>query len=656
MKSKPANLLLLVAVLFFTSLAAQTKYALIFAISKYESKSWRTLHSSTDAAVLKNTFIRQGFSPGNVRVIQDARAKYQGIVDTLNAFINSSLLKQGDVVVIHFSAHGQQLEDNNGDEIADGLDESIVSYDAVYDANPANFKKVQANYFRDDEFGSILQRLRAKLGKNGDVLVIIDACHSGTGTKGTAVVRGDKPKLVSTAFNPAKWDRTDTTGVFKESKTSNNENKDLSTCVIISAARSEEVNWETDDNDLGPMGSLSNAIMKVFEKLDTGITYRSLFSKIQSIMNKTVPGQHPVLEGDGMDRKLFGGAFISQKTFIEINSIEGKKITFKAGILSGLDEGAKIVIVKADTPDPAEAAPLASGTVIKGGNYSATVMLDKVLNIQPAQGWAFIKEPVFKTEPVVLKIDPGFPGAALSEIQAALKELPLFKTGGDPELILKKGQQSDSILIASNGYLFATIKNISAGSIKEKLQRYAQYKLLRDFEITDPDANAEIRLVPVKNKRPDITKINSKLVNGIYEYKTGDTLVLWVKNTGKLPVYFNVIDLQPDGDFRVILPRQGIIEPEELRINGGDSTIIKGYFIKIGPPCGTEIFKVFVSKEPINMETATKTPGLKGSFTPLENLVSNSYQAATKGPQKKNVSSAEGTVYNLLFRIVSCKK
>jgi hypothetical protein len=111
------------------------------------------------------------------------------------------------VVVIHFSSHGEQVADTNGDE-ADGYDEAIVSYNAALitqemasgaaargTLTKAQFDKLQANYFRDDEFGAYIQQLRAKLGKNGDVVVFMDNCHSGTGTRGSAKVRGGKAAL-----------------------------------------------------------------------------------------------------------------------------------------------------------------------------------------------------------------------------------------------------------------------------------------------------------------------------------------------------------------------------------------------------------------------------------------------------------------------------
>ena len=40
-----------------------------------------------------------------------------------------AFVKSGDIVYLHFSCHGQPVEDLDGDE-KDGWDESIVPYDA----------------------------------------------------------------------------------------------------------------------------------------------------------------------------------------------------------------------------------------------------------------------------------------------------------------------------------------------------------------------------------------------------------------------------------------------------------------------------------------------------------------------------------------------
>lgn len=63
---------------------------------------------------------------------------------------------------IHYSGHGSQMRDTNGDE-ADGLDEVIV---------PVDFRT--AGFISDDEIFAIIQNTKCK------TMLVFDSCHSGT--------------------------------------------------------------------------------------------------------------------------------------------------------------------------------------------------------------------------------------------------------------------------------------------------------------------------------------------------------------------------------------------------------------------------------------------------------------------------------------------
>ena len=57
----------------------------------------------------------------------DEEATYENIIRQLTTFTNKT--KKGDIVYLHFSTHGQPVEDLNADE-DDGWDEAIVPIDA----------------------------------------------------------------------------------------------------------------------------------------------------------------------------------------------------------------------------------------------------------------------------------------------------------------------------------------------------------------------------------------------------------------------------------------------------------------------------------------------------------------------------------------------
>lgn len=642
-------------------LYAQNKHALVIAIGDY--KFWGDIASKNDVPYIQSTLLKQGFPPKNITTLIDAKATKAGIENAFKALIAKS--QPGDIVLIHFSAHGEQVEDNNQDEL-DGLDESIVTWDAPKLTGPENYAKEQVKYFRDDQFGQYINELRAKLGKDGDIVVFMDACHSGSGTRGNRKVRGGEPALVSKTFKKPSAGTTKATNVFLEEKSpAISITNGLATYVVISAALAEELNYESAYDDGKEGGSLSIAISRVFENLKPATTYRSLFAGILSIVNDIAPDQHPVIEGDGIDRALFGGKFVEQKPYIEIESVNNDKLIFKAGSLMGIDSGSKVSLYPSGTTDPTGVQPIANGIVTRADAFRSAVLLDKKQAIAlPAEGWIFLTEPTYKVDPLVIKIGSGTnSGNFTSEeevfIKKTLQNVPVVSFSGEPELVIVKGNGKDTIKIAGNGYPYNTIKKNDAPNLLQQIKRYIQYKFLQRIELSEPKYKMDVKLVPWVNGRPDTAAIRMKTVNGILECNLNDTVVVWAKNNSTVPLYLNILDMQPDGIINAILPftkirkndpNPKIIKPEELKIEAGQEVYFSNVRIRILPPTGLEIFKIFISDTQIDMEKiADRDVSSRGNFSFLENLVDKSYQINTRGDVMPG--QANGTTYNLLFRI-----
>lgn len=637
-----------------------TKRALIVAIGNYPHEGgWQQISSIKDTGYIIPTLRKQGFSEKNITVITDAQASVRGLNYAFNKLINDA--NAGDIVVIHFSSHGEQVEDDNSDE-TDGLDECIVSFDAIapnQEGFSENMAKDGAGYFRDDALGNYVNQLRNKLGKDGDVIVFMDNCHSGTGTRGIAHIRGGKPPLVSKSFDPKKFG-TDDGGVEKTS--SRGDESNMATYVVFSAARAEEFDYETTDEVTNQgVGSLTYAISKAFENLDKGATYRSLFAKVQATMNDKVPSQHPVLEGTGLDRMLFGGNYVDQKPYVNIEEIvSNKEIKIQAGTMAGLDVGAKVSVYASGTNDPKNATPLARGVVKDAQNFSSTISLDGAINLsQPAAGWVFVTEPVYKVKSINVNIvagkSRGFTQTDITTIKNGLKDLPLVSFEGQPELLLVRGVK-DSIINAANGYVFATVDNAATNiaALEEKMQQYAQYKFLQELSVKEQGIGLDVKFIPVRNGKPDATMTDAIVMRGMYEFTDKDTVVLRVKNNGDKAVYINILDMQPDGIINPILPNTHAkhpIYPSDLKIEPGQERIFGDYHIFFFPPYGIEQYKIFASTKEINMEQLATSKGAaeRGNFSGLEKLVKKSY--GMRGSGAENVSNADGSTYDLTFRI-----
>lgn len=160
---------------------AQTRRVLGVMIAKYPPHSgWSSLHADNDWSLLRMSFLRQGFS--DIRLCKDKEATYQGITTALRGLRES--VNPGDTVWIHFSCHGQQMEDLDGDE-PDGLDEALIPYDAQMYYEKGVYEG--ESHLRDDELHTYLTEIRKRLGGRGKLWVSLDACHSASATRGDEV-------------------------------------------------------------------------------------------------------------------------------------------------------------------------------------------------------------------------------------------------------------------------------------------------------------------------------------------------------------------------------------------------------------------------------------------------------------------------------------
>lgn len=245
---------------------AETKRALLIGISDYgntneDPNKWANISGANDVALLTPLFKEHGF---DVTSLVDGQATHAGITKALKKLVKDS--KKGDVVYVHFSMHGQPFEDLNGDE-EDGWDEALIPVDAqmlysegVYDGK---------NHLLDDELEVYFNDIRHKIGTNGQLYVILDACHSGTASRGDDDhIRGTREGFTRSGkdYTP---DRTQETNDYFTVSTA----KGQSPITFIEACRSYQVNREVRDVDTNTWyGSLSYYIAQSMKEHRIGVS------------------------------------------------------------------------------------------------------------------------------------------------------------------------------------------------------------------------------------------------------------------------------------------------------------------------------------------------------------------------------------------------
>ena len=236
------------------SVTAQTKRALVIGLGEQQDMAWNKINGDKDVPLVQGMLKSAGFK--SVTALVNRQATKTGIIGAFKKMTASC--KQGDVVYVHYSGHGQQMTDVHNDE-KDGLDECWIPYDA--------YRKASATYhgekhLTDDELNVYLNAIRNKVGAKGKLLVVIDACHSGDGTRGDddEVVRGVEDTLVVDSliarglYEAFEMVRSLVMGDNSRQKIINDKAKPLAErWITISACRSNQVNSEMKKPAVGKL-------------------------------------------------------------------------------------------------------------------------------------------------------------------------------------------------------------------------------------------------------------------------------------------------------------------------------------------------------------------------------------------------------------------
>ena len=237
----------------------QSRRAFMIGISDYSSlaktdEAWSNIHGENDVALLIPTLKKHGFK---ISYLCGEKATAKNIRLMFEKF--ASECQHGDMIYVHFSCHGQPVEDLDGDE-ADGWDEAIVPCDAYKTYQQGKY--TGENHITDDELNRFFKTIRTKVGATGFVNVVIDACHAGSSYRGiedndSVIVRGTNRGFSATGkiFVPK---------IDKRSRIRVEQSKNMGSICLIEACRSYQVNSEIKESGMY-YGSLSFYVNKVLQ-------------------------------------------------------------------------------------------------------------------------------------------------------------------------------------------------------------------------------------------------------------------------------------------------------------------------------------------------------------------------------------------------------
>ena len=349
------KLVLTLLTLSFLSVSyAQNKRALIVAIDEYAKKnefthinsetgSWSSINSAgTDLVYLKAALNRHKFKEENITVLKDKDATKQGIIKAIKKLTDD--VNRGDVVMFHYSGHGQQIKAEKVGE-SDVYNQALVPYDAA----PRYKKGVYEGemHLRDMELLPLMIELRKKIGPKGHLLIGLDMSH---------------PAIDMAADIGLK-------------------NKQLAPYVLLSAADKHELNYETFNSENERIGALTYTLSRTLANATSSTTYTMLFNQIKQYLKVKAPRQNPQIKGSA-DLKLFNGkASPAMSNYTIKKVIDANRLTIEGGTFFGILKDAQVALFE-DGADVQFDNPRATGKVINVGDLESEIVLTTSIPVE----------------------------------------------------------------------------------------------------------------------------------------------------------------------------------------------------------------------------------------------------------------------------------
>jgi metacaspase-1 len=276
------------------------KRAVLIGINKYQVPGADLQGCVNDVKNLRGVLTTYyGFADKDITTLTDAKATKKAMERAIKKLIARA--KKGDALLLHYSGHGSNVPDDNGDE-ADHRDEILCPTDLDW-----------KNPFRDDWLRKTLGKLRSGV----NLTVIMDCCHSGTITR--VMNPFDAPRRQR--YLPCPWDliatesgrklRGTLRGQLGKAPRGRRRKKNIVHAdiqeMLITGCRDTQT---SADAHIGGSynGALTYYLVESIQEAEGKLTYRELHQRTTAKLKQEDFDQIPQLEGR---RTSFDRLFLS---------------------------------------------------------------------------------------------------------------------------------------------------------------------------------------------------------------------------------------------------------------------------------------------------------------------------------------------------------
>lgn len=635
----------------------------------------------TDVELQQELLIhRFGFQPQDILTLTDDSANKPTRANILAAF-EEHLIKQAqpdDVVIFHFSGHGDRIIDPNSD-FDDGFNSTMVSIDRQEKGE----KKIEVN----DIMGHTLFLLMSAIATE-NLTVVLDSCHSGGGKRGNLTVRSLN-NLDKGGFYPSSEELAYQENWLTKLNMSPQEflikrRENVAKGIVIASAKRNQYAADTPFDGFYA-GAFTYLLTQYLWQNTTPITVNSLLANVaRSTTNISASGQIPEWEAKkNQDEEPI--YFLAQQTTPAegvITSLQGDNVKcwlggIEAQTLTAFNENAVFEVISPEQKNVG---------LVKLINRNGLMAMGKISNNSTEIKTGFLLQERIRSLPENLTLKIGLDSSLGSDKTKAkqiinqLKNIEAVDLGtGETNYLLGKFTSDlvkkfniiteqepalNSIGLYDTG-LTEIIPNSfgeSNENIDQALQRLNSkfrsllaarlVKIILNPGSSRLNINAKMQIVgskeeviaesftPRSNRNLQQTNIDSniktesiKFIAGVPQIPLGKKVQITITNQENKNLYVSVLVIDSAGDMAIIFPNSWTANI--------DSTLVKaGQIINI-PQIGKDPFMLTVQPPLGNTEIliiASDSP-LQESLKLLQNIANN--RGTRNGPISINNNMTE---------------
>jgi hypothetical protein len=646
---------------------APRRLALLVGVSRYYQRGarpgwdpWPVLHTDRELEEYRQVLIRDyGFAERDVKVLQDKQATREAIRSSFQSHLIAQA-RPGDVMLFHFSGHGQQLpdeEDPSRRDEPDGLDESLVPYDAV----DQSVAEGAAKNIRDDELGQWLQELAGRMRPSaqapraGNITVTLDTCFSGTATRGALGSRGRSWDPTLDGPPPAPRPNLPAEGGAGILHRPGSGDGDL---VVVSAARTDQTAWERDQQ-----GVFTRHWVRLLARArgTTGpVSYRALVERLAIDLAAEGLEQTPQVEG-AADRLLFSGqAHPNPRPHdaLRAHTRSDGSMWLEQGEVHGVTQGSRYRLYPIETARFDKEAQLGEADVAEAAPFAARLELRPPHALSNGSGLLAVEvHHAYSFAPlrVILR---GF--TVVPALRSGLRRLDVLQVVGeegdvnrtDHDLVLDYRAATRSVAIARPTARapdrVLPLRDGELAPLAKQLQAEWRRQHFSGLRRETPQAQVDLELLPVDAKLNaeggligEPWRLPAPRPSAHLRLAKGKLIGLRLSNRSSSALYVAVLAISPDGDINVLFGT----EPGENRLRAGQTSeppLRSTVHRLVGAPgqrvvikvIATDSFVDFSGVESASQPTSTRAapPPRSALYEPLQRLLEGLGEGPSRGP------------------------